>query len=250
MKGRVFSLTALLLVLVGCSANPSADTKGLSGSESAPLVGEPVVVSESVEVSVAKPLIDGAEAERILRVLELLDSADRALEEKRLAEPRGNSAVDFYQQVLLLQPGFEEAEQGLAAIVDRYVDWSDAAMRQGRLDQARRYLIRARLADSASPSIAAAATRLRKLAETVKVEDDAGYTRISPRELRVKSSDLKLVLGQLADQIRAEDARVIIEAPTDAQGRWIYQQLNDRHEEFRVRANLKLDPQPGIRLLY
>lgn len=246
MKIRLLGVGVVLLALVGCSASPNREVTAVSPPESVDTVAEPAGADASVvDAAAAKPEISPRERDRILRILELLDNADLAIRDKRLTDPRGNSAADFYRQVLVLQPGFEEAERGLKTIVDRYVDWSDAAMRQGRLDRARKYLAKARQLDDSHPAIHAAAERLRQQGQR-----GSGYTRISVRELRVKSSDLKQLLGRLADQIRLDDARVIIEAPTDVQGRWIYQQLNNRHQEFRIRANLRLDPQPGIRLLY
>jgi hypothetical protein len=118
-------------------------------------------------------------------------------------------------------------------------------MQQGRTDRARRYLAKARQVAPDDPDIGQAAQRLRKLGRR-----SGGYTRLDAREVGLKSLDLVRVLGRLADRIRAENARVVIQAPTDAQGRWIYQQLNRRHEDFRIRANLRLDAQPGVRLLY
>jgi tetratricopeptide (TPR) repeat protein len=185
------------------------------------------------------------EKDRIIVILTLLDQADQAVKQKRLTRPRGDNAAAYYRQVLKLQPGFEEAEQGLENIVDRYLEWSDAAVQQGRLDRARDYLLQARQINQQDPRLDALAQRLRQASKR-----GSGYTRLDSKQVKLRSAALVQVLGRLADQVRVENARVIIEAPTDAQGRWIYQQLNRRHEDYRIRANMRIDPQAGIRLLY
>lgn len=241
MNIRFLFLLLPVLVLAGCGAH-STVPDGVSGGGSAVVLAP--VVSAIESEAVTKASFDQQERQRILKVLELLDRADLAVVQKRLTDPKGDNAVEYYRQVLKLQPGFPEAEQALQSIVDRYVQWSDAALQQGRLGQAQDYLIKARQVAPQHPSVVAAVERLQGQA---KQRDD--YIRISAHQLKLKSSAVKSTLAQLADRIYAENARVIIEAQTDVQGRWIYQQLNDRHEEFRIRANLRIDRQPGIRLL-
>ncbi len=235
MRSTGLGLSLLVVtMLAGCSAVPVAK------------VGSSAVTPSAVTPSAERVSVSGQlEPDRVLAVLELLDAADRALKDRRLSKPRGDSAVDYYRRVLALLPGYEEAQQGLKTIVDRYIEWSDAAVRQGRSDRALSYLARARQIDADDPDIVQAAQRLRTLGQR-----EIGYVRLDARELRLKSADLVLVLGRLADRVRAESARVVIQAPTDAQGRWIYRQLNQRHENFRIRASLRLDAQPGVRLLY
>ena len=230
-----FGAFALLGLLAGCASPSPYKTVATT----------PQAQSSQTPIPPVKSPMSRTERDRILLVLELLDSADQAVKQKRLVSPRGDSAVEYYQQVLKLVPGYEEAEQGLTSILDRLLNWSDAAMQQGRLDKARYYLAQARRIDADNPRIAEAAGRLKQAGGR-----DGGYTRLDRAQLKTKSTDLVEVLVRLADRIRAENARVVIEAPSDSQGRWIYQQLNQRHEEYRIRANLRIDPQPGIRLLY
>ncbi|MEH6650051.1 MAG: hypothetical protein V7707_08520 [Motiliproteus sp.] len=244
MNIRYLLLVLFMLGLTGCgthSTQPSDASVGGAKIALAPVTTATVPAEPAV---VVKSAFDPKERQRILKVLELLDRADLAMMRKRLTEPRGDNAVDYYRQVLKLQPGYPEAEQALQSIVDRYVQWSDAAVQQGRLTQGRGYLLKARQIAPQHPSVVAATERLQRQA---KQSDD--YVRLSADELKLKSPAVKSKLARLADRIYAENARVVIEAPTDLQGRWIYQQLNDRHEEFRIRANLRFDPQPGIRLL-
>ncbi|MEH6471670.1 MAG: hypothetical protein V7752_10480 [Halopseudomonas sp.] len=234
-----FSFLLMMALLVGCESAPSKQVAGDI---------QPDKVEKAVVVSPVEPVrseFSQIERDRILLILELLDSADQAIKDRRLAQPRGNSAVDYYRQVLKIQPGYHEAQSGLENIVDRYIEWSDAAVRQGRLQQAHHYLAQARQIDPDAAEIEQAALRLKRLGKS-----QGGYTRLDRRQVKIKSPDLVQVLGRLADRIRAEDARVVIDAPTDSQGRWIYHQLNQRHEDYRVRANMRIESQPGVRLMY
>lgn len=242
----------VVLLVSGCAGDPvqrvaaqmpRVDTATLA----APALGE--AAGEASPGSSVKLTIDLAERERIGLMLELLDRADQAINAKRLTLPAGNNAMDYYRRVLVLKPGYEEARSGLEALVDRYIEWSDAELRQGRLELARRYLQRARQVDPASAKIEQAATRLMRSDGARQVSALTRYTRLDRHQLSRKSPDLVELLGQLADRILAENARVTIEAPTDSQGRWIYQQLNQRHEDYRIRANLRLEAQPGVRLI-
>ncbi|MEH6826039.1 MAG: hypothetical protein V7629_19260 [Motiliproteus sp.] len=241
----------VVLLVSGCAGDPVKVKEPQSHSRSksqSPSPESAVDVIPAGPSSPARQELVQAERKRIGLILALLDRADQAINAKRLTLPKGNNAMEYYRRVLVLKPGYEEARLGLEALVERYIEWSDAELRQGRLALARRYLQRARQVDPASAKIAQAAARLMRADGARQVSAIARYTRLDRRQLRVKSADLVALLGSLADRIRADNARVTIEAPTDSLGRWIYQQLNQRHEEYRIRANFRLEAQPGVRL--
>ncbi len=272
MRRRGLGLGVLLLT--GC-VEPSLQSAALRPPMEVAVIelsmAEPrsSVSRVSTDAAALGSSISQAERERIAWILVLLERADLAVKNKRLAEPRGDNAAEYYRQVLTLQPGYEEALQGLDKIVDRYLQWSDSAMRQGQQAAALRYLALARQVNPSSAKVERSAAGLKSLRAsplslkpqhlspgsvtpanvTPQSTSQARYVRLDARQLKAKSPDLIVALGTLADRIRLENARVTIEAPTDSQGRWIYQQLNNRHEEYRVRANFRLEAQPGVRLL-
>ncbi|MFT5721644.1 MAG: hypothetical protein ACI9W6_001960 [Motiliproteus sp.] len=236
----------LMLGLSGCAGTPfpSAEVRQSKGT---PVLALSTPQPESPVNSIKQP-VSRADRARITSILELLARADRAVMNKRLAEPRGDNAADYYHQVLRLQPGYEEALAGLDNIVDRYLQYRVAAQRQGNQERARHYLALARRVDPDSVKVKQASAGRQSDAK-VPARAPVNYIRLDAHQLKRKSSELLRVLGALADQIKAEDARVTIDAPTDSQGRWIYLQLNQRHEDYRIRANLRLEKQPGVRLL-
>jgi hypothetical protein len=294
-KMRCIGCWLLVLLLTGCVELPLQRAALRPSVVEAPTVGASVVEVPVIELSVtedAVPVsvgssdnmnrnngslstsISQAERERIASILVLLERADLAIKNKRLAEPRGDNAAEYYRRVLKLHPGYQEATQGLDKIVTRYLQASDVAMRQGQDATALRYLALARQADPGSARVERSAAGLqsqrmqsqrqkpeRVTSQDVKVEPvkpenitteilpQTRYVRLDVQQLKAKSPGLVVALGALADHIQRENARVTIEAPTDSQGRWIYQQLNNRHEEYRVRANFRLEAQPGVRLL-
>ncbi len=73
-----------------------------------------------------------------------LRAAERAVAELRLLTPSGNSAVELYRWVLELAPDNAAALNGLAGVVDRYVDLAGTARNEQRLEDARSLLERAR----------------------------------------------------------------------------------------------------------
>ncbi|MFT6915010.1 MAG: hypothetical protein ACJAWL_001309 [Motiliproteus sp.] len=240
-------------MLSGCAGTPSSSAEvwesagtpvsALSAAQAEPSAQEGLSAQES-QLSSRKQSLSRADRERITSILALLARADRAILNNRLAKPRGDSASDYYHQVLNLQPGYEEALLGLDKIVDRYLQYRLAAQWQGNEERARHYLALARRADPGSEKVRQAGSESRP-----GTSASARYIPLDPQQLKSRSADLVVVLGPLGDRIKAADTRVTIEAPTDGQGRWVYQQLNKRHEEYRIRANLRLEKQPGVRLL-
>lgn len=263
MKGNYTAMVLIVLGVAGCTNFPPSDPDRQANVE------ERSSASES-------PTVTGmsqAEKARVVKVLDLLDRADLAFKAKRLTSPRGDNALAYYQQVLQLLPDYQEAKQGIDRIADRYLHWAEGAIAEGRIDSARRYLAKARRLRPDSPELSVLLKRLRHATSVASQADskskpaaasnesvapsailkvsstDNRYIKLEPKALKARSSALKLALGELADRIQHEQARVIIEAPSDPQGRWIYQQLNQRHEDYRIRANLRLASKPGIRLL-
>jgi len=97
----------------------------------------------------SKPQATAAEpspsASREQRIAALLEEAERLYGEKKLTTPEENSALARYRAVLALDPDNREARNGLARIVETYVDWATAAEDRGDPAKAERYYGRALL---------------------------------------------------------------------------------------------------------
>ncbi len=250
---RFTSCLILLLLLSGCASNsrkvalPSPTVVDRSPPQTQ-------TTSSSVEVDTQ-------------RIVTLLAEAEQAMADKRLTTPKHYNAWSFYQRVLKLQPYNQEAKQGLEAIVQRYLGWSRNALQAGKVKTAQNYLWRAAKVNPHHPDLKQAKSALESkssvrpvvkpvakqppstVTSTVKASTDK-FIPLSPAAVKAKSKSTRQQLAKLADRIKVNNARVIIEAPSDGAGRWIYQQLNGRHEEYRIRANMRIKSQPAIRLLY
>lgn len=194
--------------------------------------------------------------QQIIHVIQLLDRADAAMKAKRLTTPRGDNALGYYRGVLAIMPSSQEAHRGLESIVSRYLQWADSAQRKGDLASARVYLDRAQQVlprdsriEKARQQLAAQPLPPKPLPvrPTVMVED--GVYVLDVASVKKQSPQIQAQLANIADQIHRQNARVQILAPTDKMGRWIYQQLNNHSEDFRIRANLKISKQTQIKLL-
>ena len=77
------------------------------------------------------------------RIESLLADAEKDLKSLRLTSPTNNNAVAKYKEVLELEPGNTNANQGLDRVVDRYVALAKQRADQGQAAAALRYLERA-----------------------------------------------------------------------------------------------------------
>lgn len=264
--GRSYGLITLACWLV---------ITGLSGCTSHQPVSSNVLVFDRSQALPARsrPFTEPAGAlnqQQVIQVVDWLQRAEQALRDKRLTTPERQNALFYYRQVLAQQPHNEEARKGLARIVERYLQWHEAAVRSGRYQQAAAYLRRAQRVRPDDPAIARAArqgeTLRREAAAEAKARavdaetpvttsvgevklDAQGYISLDRTQLSKRSSQVRQQLAAIAELARSHNSRLTIEAPDDASARWVYQQLNNHSEDFRVRANLKIAAQPGVRLL-
>jgi hypothetical protein len=234
---KPFFICALLLLLAGCASFSLPPV---------PSVGEADDVPDAVPVtSKQDPTQPRFTRGEVLAMIELLGEADEAFTQQRLTTPPNDSALFHYRRVLKIDPNNLEVQTGLEKIIERYIQWADVAMQHQQAGRARGYLERATTVDPKSPSLLAAFLRLERVGR-----EASRYFRLDSAALKGKTATIREQLGRIADEIKRRGARVVIEAGTDAQGRWIFGQLNSRHEGFLIRGNIRLAPQPGVRLIY
>lgn len=82
-----------------------------------------------------------------------LVAAEKAMEEMRFTTPVGNSAYEYYQTVLVTDPGNAEAHTGLRKIVDRYIRLIEEARTEGLPNTAWVYLLRAEAVMPGEPKL-------------------------------------------------------------------------------------------------
>lgn len=174
----------------------------------------------------------------------LLAAAEQAMAEDRLTTPPVGSAYALYQEVLALAPGNEAAERGLEKIVERYVQLALRAAELQRYPQARSMLERARLVDPRHPAIEPTEQQV-ALLESARRE----RVRLDGAQLQRRTASVAQRLLQLGRRAGQPGCRVTINARSDAEGRWVYQQLNRGAGDARVRANLRVASPPTVELI-
>jgi serine/threonine-protein kinase PpkA len=76
------------------------------------------------------------------RIEKLLSQAAAAIEEHRLTNPKNNNAYFYYQRVLELHPGNENAQTGIDNVAGAYAELAEHRLRRHNYDAAEKYLRR------------------------------------------------------------------------------------------------------------
>lgn len=223
----ISSSLVLMLITGGCELVPRTDEPPTTRSEPAPV---PAPVRETPEPE--------REVDRLFREARL------AFDDNRLTTPVDDNAYYRYLRILTLDPGNEKAEEGIANIVEKYLKWSMDKAEQGQFRAAITWLNKARSVDHTHPNIEAVETFI----DEQRSSSQMTY-RLSAAAVDQKAPRVIQELHEIGREIAQQNARVIIVGRSDAEGRWIYQQLNDASPD-RVRAEFKPGGKPLVRLIY
>ena len=225
----------LLGILVACST----PVPELVDAES-----EAVVVAPAEVIAPIAPRLPDDEERHRRYVADILYSGLQALRADRLMTPPEDSALHYFGRALALDPGNTVALDGLQDVVLRYLQLADTASHQGQFDNAELFLRRATEVDDSHPGIETSKQRL--LTEQARTHS---VLTLDVRELRNRNGTLSQQLRDLADIVVAENAFVLITAPNDELGRWIYAQMQDAVVDYRVRGDIEIGEQPTVRLV-
>lgn len=215
-----FWVFALLVLVVACSAPPKP---------------EPILMPE-------RPVVDPA-IQQARRITELLVSAQSAFNKDHLMAPLAGSAFSLYQQVLALDETDAEAHWGMRQITARYMELAEQAFVVGNRGKATLMLERA-LAIAARP---ADVERL-KAKYPPQPATDNEFPLVA-RDVSARNDRVVTFLTELAGKARAVQSRIIIVARTDAEGRWIYQQMREAVVGYRLRGNIEIGSIPRVVLI-
>ena len=218
----------LALPMVSCAT---------SVEDSAPVVDRPVPVVAAPTVT--EPTLD-EEA-----FFAILDAAERALADDRLLTPEHDSAYGYYQEALAMAPDHPLAREGFERIVERYLDLANRAIERERWATARSMLDRAAIVDATHPGIESLRRQVALLATAQR--EVLTLVQASVRRRDAATASRLAVFGRKA---RRADARVTIRAGSDADGRWIYEQLNKAPGDRRIRASLAVGVPPRVTVLF
>ena len=171
---------------------------------------------------------------------EILDRADAAFREERLLGG-SNHAHALYLKVLKIDPDNPDALYGIERITEEFIQRARDAIRRERWIVARLLLEQAAWADEDHPSLPSAQKQLRQLRDAERLHLD-----LAPGALRGRTQAAGGALANFGTHARKPNARVIIRAGSDAEGRWIYARLNDAPGDRRIRGEIEIGYPPRV----
>lgn len=178
----------------------------------------------------------------------LLGRADAALSMQALTEPASENAYDLYRAVVIMDPTNLRGQEGIKKVAEAYPAQVEEAIIGKQYDAALRKLQKGLILFPTNARLKQmeAQVRAAKLAQT---QAAAKSTTISlpVSELTAKSPAIENTLRNLAKRVAGSNELVIINARSDAEGRWIYKTMKDA-AGARLRGDIKISSTPSIQL--
>lgn len=200
---------------------------------------EPVPVEPAPPPDIAAP--DPGETEAFL---DLIDTAERALADDRLLTPEDDSAYLYYQQAAAMAPDHPATIRGFERIVERYLQLAQLAMEREQWSHAGFMLSRAEYVNRSHTGIVPMREQLEMLSNAERL-----ILRLDRTGLRQRTSAIASELMEFGQHARLDNARVSIRVPSDADGRWVYQQLSRSPGERRIRGRIEIGLPPQVTVL-
>ena len=223
---------ALVLVLVLASALGS-----IAACTTLPAEEEPSLPAPAPVESAPPPVPNSA-------LIELLEAGDRAIAKDHLTTPPEDNAFAYYSRALALAPAHPDVLIGFERIVERYLALAQQAIERQRWAGARTMLERARLVDPKHPGIDALRRQVDLLASARRLT-----LALDQRAVRGRQQASAARLATFGKSARQANARVTIRAASDADGRWIYQQLSKSPGTQRIRASMAIGRPPLVTIV-
>ena len=218
----------------------------LAACQSTPKQEEPI----APVVQVAPAPVELTPQQKVVH--RLLAEADYCLSRNQLLNPIADNAHDRYRSVLLMDPENERAKLGLQAIALRFVDQAQTAAKRGNLSEANTMINYAKSIDN-NAVVQDAANSLRKQLVNIPVAKayvpSEGEVVLDAKMLQSKDPQLTTHLTSVAHKAKQTDQFVLIIARTDADGRWVYQQLRNAVPGYLVRGDIRIGSPARVKLV-
>ncbi|GAB3484698.1 hypothetical protein GCM10027340_20590 [Marinomonas epiphytica] len=219
------------------------ETEQVASNEAVEVANEAPAITKPQSAAKPEPLqVTLTPAQKITQ--RLIEQGKFALASDRLLTPEEDNANLYFQAALGRDPGNFDAIQGISAIVDRYTQWAWLAAQGRRYGQAQQYLEQAKLANPEDPVIAEMTTRINDLkkkrqqvAKPKPVAKPKEGQYLLPKNLfSLSDEEIIAKMQPIIDKVAATQSGVEIYWPKDKEARLLYQIINSRVSEFRVRG--------------
>ena len=165
--------------------------------------------------------------------IEYLESlAIQATKDRRLTTPKNNSAFLFYRKILLLNPNHQGAIEGISNLSEIYLSWAIRSVESLEFLKAKEYIKKAEFLDPDNLNIVSVKKMVAKRSQQKTILFSLNKKNI------VERATSQINFEAIANYLSGSDSYVIIESPNDADGRWIYQKINEITSD-RIKATFR-----------
>ena len=161
--------------------------------------------------------------------------AIQAIKDKRLTTPEKNSAFLFYKKILALDPNHRGAIEGVSNLSEIYLSWAIRSIESLNFVKARQHIEKAQILDPENLNITSVTKMLNKRSRQKTKLFSFAEAEIADRT--VPQTEFEAMGKYLA----GPESYVIIESPTDSDGRWLYQKINEITSD-RIKASFRSGP--------
>lgn len=223
--------TILAVLLAGCISAPQQQV-------------EPAAAEVTPETTVVDVVVEQQRRlqARQRKIEQLLSLAEAALDQDRLMRPADDNAFMWYQQVLELDELNPPAHWGMRQITQRYLELAEQAFESARPSQAE-YLLNSALQVAATPQ------QVELIRERYRDQLKDKIFALPVADLKGRNPEIQQRLADIANKAKQASSRLLIVARNDAEGRWIYQQMREAVDGYRLRGNIEVGQHPRIVLI-
>lgn len=172
-----------------------------------------------------------------------IEKGREALAARRLMVPKHDSAFMWFKQALDIDEQAPEAHRGMRDITATYMVLAEEAFRLGQRERAELMLSRALLISATPASVKALRDRY------PEAPPAANEFRLHSKDIRARNKRAIEYLAVIAQKAFEANSRLLIVARNDAEGRWLYKQMRQAVDGYRLRGNIQIGSRPKIILI-
>lgn len=211
-------------------------------------------VTDSTRVELAAPT-----PPRLSTADKFVQRAEALFQQGKLIAPLEQNAYTLFRAAQIMEPDHAGANAGLNAVLIAEISKVRVQLGSGKSKQAKlsvqelgrlyvdNQLIK-QLSDEISEVEKAKRKKAASKAKAKKAKVDPKRIFLDEAALQEKSEDIIAYLKELAITVSKSKEGVLIYANSDAQARWIYQQMRQAVPDYRIRGDLRIG-KPSIKLL-
>lgn len=207
---------------------------------------------EQLIVEVPAAPVPAVLTEQQKHIKSILAEADYCLSQNKLLNPINDNAHDRYRSVLLMDPANEHAKLGLHTIAEHYLEMARTAAARGNVREAQAMMRNAQEIDN-DAAVQDAAFTLRKQIASIPpskpFQAGANEHLIDTKLLKSKDAQVMAQLGGVVKKLKDSGDFALIVAPSDADGRMIYQELRNVASGFLVRGDIKIGSPARVKIV-